>query len=229
MTIDSVSAPRPCSGRRRAARRRSRRSRRRRRRRRRRGRRCPARGRGRSRASTSALRSSSSRGQSFPWIAPPRHLIAAAEITPSGVPPMPISMSTPVPAVAAAIDGATSPSVISAPSRPASRSSRDQLLVAVAVEDDHADVLRVHALRLRDRGGRSRPAARRCRSRRPPPARRRSCPCRPPRRGRTSCRARRRRSPRSRSAWPSAVSRVPSSGSTATSTAGPWPLPTPRR
>ena len=36
------------------------------------------------------------RGQSLPWIAPPMHLIAAAEITPSGVPPIPISMSTPV-------------------------------------------------------------------------------------------------------------------------------------
>ena len=45
-------------------------------------------------------------------------------------------------------------------------------------------------------------------------------------RERTSSRARRRRSRRSRSAGPSAVSRVPSSGSTATSTAGPCPLPT---
>ena len=89
----------------------------------RRGRRRSARGRGRSPASTSAARSSSSRGQSFPCIAPPRHLIAAAEMTPSGVPPMPISRSTPVPGCAAAIAGATSPSRMRFTRAPASRSS----------------------------------------------------------------------------------------------------------
>ena len=40
------------------------------------------------RSSTSARRSSSLRGHSWPWSAPPRHLIAAAEMTPSGVPPI---------------------------------------------------------------------------------------------------------------------------------------------
>ena len=54
-----------------------------------------------------------------------------------------------------------------------------------------------------------------------PPGRRRSSPCRRPRRGRTSCRARRRAITAIAFGWPSAVSRVPSSGSTATSTSGP--------
>ena len=49
-------------------------------------------------------------GPEPPWSAPPWHLIAAAEMTLSGVPPMPISTSTPVPGCAAAIAGATSPS-----------------------------------------------------------------------------------------------------------------------
>ena len=35
------------------------------------------------------------RGQSRPWISPPMHFSAAAATTPSGVPPMPIRMSTP--------------------------------------------------------------------------------------------------------------------------------------
>jgi hypothetical protein len=75
-------------------------------------------------ASISDCRSSSLRGQSLPWIAPRRHLIAAAEMTPSGVPPIPISMSTPANACAAAIDGATSPSRIRFTRAPVSRSSR---------------------------------------------------------------------------------------------------------
>ena len=40
------------------------------------------------------VRSSSSRGHSRPTSSPPMHLIAAAEMTPSGVPPMPHSRST---------------------------------------------------------------------------------------------------------------------------------------
>ncbi len=60
--------------------------------------------------SSRRCRSSSDRGHSLPCIAPPRHLIAAAEMTPSGVPPIPMSRSTPVPGWAAAIAGATSPS-----------------------------------------------------------------------------------------------------------------------
>src|SRR3712207_8370160 len=39
-------------------------------------------------SSTARRRSSSLRGHSWPWIAPPRHLSAAAAMTPSGVPPM---------------------------------------------------------------------------------------------------------------------------------------------
>ena len=50
-----------------------------------------------------AGRSSSSAGHSRPWISPPMHFRAAAEMTPSGVPPTPISTSTPLPADPAAI------------------------------------------------------------------------------------------------------------------------------
>ena len=50
-------------------------------------------------------------------------LIAAAEMTPSGVPPIPINMSTPVMGRAAAIAGATSPSRIRLTRAPAARSS----------------------------------------------------------------------------------------------------------
>ena len=74
-------------------------------------------------ASTRRRRSSSFRGHSFPCSAPPTHLIAAAEITPSGVPPIPIRMSTPVKGCAAAIAGATSPSRIRFTRAPALRSS----------------------------------------------------------------------------------------------------------
>src|ERR1700739_522846 len=40
-------------------------------------------------------RSASSLGASWPWIAPPMQRIAAAAMMPSGVPPMPTSMSVP--------------------------------------------------------------------------------------------------------------------------------------
>ena len=61
-------------------------------------------------ASTALARSSSVCGHSLPWISPPMHFSAAAAITPSGVPPMPTSMSTPVFGRAAEIAPATSPS-----------------------------------------------------------------------------------------------------------------------
>ena len=126
-----------------------------------------------------------------------------------------------MPGRAAAIDGATSPSVISRTFAPTSRSSaisascrsrsRTTTVTSSACMPfafaTRADVL-----------GRRR---RRCRSRRPPPARRRSCPCRRRRRGRTSSRARRRAITAIAFGMPSAVSRVPSSGSTATSTSAP--------
>jgi hypothetical protein len=51
------------------------------------------------------------------------HLIAAAEITPSGVPPMPHSMSTGVSGMTASSAAATSPSPISRTRAPASRIS----------------------------------------------------------------------------------------------------------
>jgi hypothetical protein len=44
---------------------------------------------------------------------PPRHLIAPAAITPSGVPPIPTTKSTPDSGVAAITPAATSPSVMS--------------------------------------------------------------------------------------------------------------------
>ncbi len=52
-------------------------------------------------ASTAAVRSSSLRGHSRPFSSPPMHLIAAAVITPSGVPPIPHRMSTGVLSVTA--------------------------------------------------------------------------------------------------------------------------------
>jgi hypothetical protein len=54
-------------------------------------------------------------------MAPSRHLRAQAAITASGVPPMPTSMSTPVPSRAAMMAPATSPSVISLTRAPAAR------------------------------------------------------------------------------------------------------------
>ena len=68
-------------------------------------------------------RSASSRGASRPWMTPPRHLIAHAEMMPSGVPPTPSSRSMPVPSRAAMIAPATSPSVISLIRAPAARTS----------------------------------------------------------------------------------------------------------
>jgi hypothetical protein len=49
-------------------------------------------------------------GHSLAWIVPPRHFTAQAVMIPSGVPPMPSSRSTPVPAEQAITAPATSPS-----------------------------------------------------------------------------------------------------------------------
>ena len=65
-----------------------------------------------------------------------RTSIAAAEMTPSGVPPIPISRSTPVCGCAAAIAGATSPSRIRLHACAGLAQLADQLLVAVALEHD---------------------------------------------------------------------------------------------
>ena len=136
------------------------------------------------------------------------HLIAAAEMTPSGVPPMPISRSTPVNACAAAIDGRDVAVADQVHARAGLAQLGDQVVVAVALEHDDGDLVHVEALRLGDRAdvlGRRRVDVDRVRRLR---ARPRSCPCRPPRPGRTSSRARRPRSRRSRSAGraPSAAS-----------------------
>ena len=50
---------------------------------------------GSSPAASMAARSVSSCGHKRPWISPPMHFSAAAEMTPSGVPPTPINTSTP--------------------------------------------------------------------------------------------------------------------------------------
>ena len=76
----------------------------------------------------------------------------------------------------------------------------DEVVVAVALEDDDREVVDGARPSPRRRARGSRSASRRCRSRRPPPGRPRSCPCTAPLPGRTSSRARRRRSRRSRSA-----------------------------
>ena len=73
-------------------------------------------------ASTAACRSLPFLGHSFPCISPPRHLSAAAEITPSGVPPTPKRTSAPS-LVAVAIAPATSPSGIRRIRAPLSRTS----------------------------------------------------------------------------------------------------------
>ena len=59
-------------------------------------------------------------------------------------------MSTPVPACAAAIAGATSPSRISLTRAPACAELADQLLVPVALEHDDVDLARATFQRLRD-------------------------------------------------------------------------------
>ena len=68
-------------------------------------------------------RSSSSLGASWPWIAPPMQRIAAAAMMPSGVPPIPASMSVLVLGRHAEIAPATSPSVINRQRAPAARTS----------------------------------------------------------------------------------------------------------
>ena len=78
------------------------------------------------------LRSSSSRGHRRPSISPPTHLIAAAEITPSGVPPIPQSRSTPVPRLTASSAPATSPSVMKRIARAGLADLVDRVLVARA-------------------------------------------------------------------------------------------------
>ena len=66
------------------------------------------------------------------------HLIAAADSTPSGVPPTPQSRSTPVSGRTAISEPATSPSVISRMRRAVRADPRDLLVVPRAVEDhDH--------------------------------------------------------------------------------------------
>ncbi len=97
--------------------------------------------------STSAVRSPSLRGHSRPWIAPPMHLIAAAEMTPSGVPPMPISMSTPVDGCARR-DRRGDVTVANQVHARAGRAQLgDQVVVALALEHDDGEVAHAHALR----------------------------------------------------------------------------------
>mmetsp|Transcript_13816 Transcript_13816/g.35488 ORF Transcript_13816/g.35488 Transcript_13816/m.35488 type:complete len:209 (+) Transcript_13816:401-1027(+) len=72
---------------------------------------------------TALARSSSSRGHSLPWMVPPMHFIAAAEMTPSGVPPMPSRMSTDESGRQTSMEAATSPSLMRRMRAPASRTS----------------------------------------------------------------------------------------------------------
>src|SRR5580765_3023079 len=97
-----------------------------------------------------AWRSSSLRGHNRPWISPPMHFIAAAAITPSGVPPTPKRMSAPVSGHAVDTAPITSPSGISH-ARACGPDFGDEIGVAVAVEDDGGDLADRLALRLRDR------------------------------------------------------------------------------
>src|SRR3954465_2310361 len=176
-------------------------------------------------ASTSAERSSSFRGQSFPCTPPPRHLTAAAAMTPSGVPPMPIIRSTEEPCRAAAIAGATSPSVMMltfapASRRPAIRSafrsrSRTTTVMSVGFAPFAAAARSTFSCGeavMSTTSATSGPAAILSMYKAAP--------------GKNIV-------PRSATAmtaiafgWPTDVRRVPSSGSTATSTSGELPLPT---
>ena len=83
---------------------------------------------------------SSLRGHSRPWISPPRHLSAAAAITPSGVPADAEEMSAPDSCHAVEIAPATSPSVMSRMRAPGGADLVDEVVVAVAVEDDRGQV-----------------------------------------------------------------------------------------
>ena len=73
--------------------------------------------------SSAAFLSFSLRGHKRPCSAPPMHFRAAAEITPSGVPPIPKSTSAPDSGHAVEIAPATSPSEIRRIRAPASRTS----------------------------------------------------------------------------------------------------------
>ncbi|SHV08650.1 Uncharacterised protein [Mycobacteroides abscessus subsp. abscessus] len=66
-------------------------------------------------------RSSSSRGASLPWMAPPMQRMAAAAMMPSGVPPIPSSMSVPELGRAVEMAPATSPSEMRRIRAPVSR------------------------------------------------------------------------------------------------------------
>ena len=72
---------------------------------------------------TARSRSSSLRNRNRAWISPPRQRSAAAVITPSGAPPMPITAWTPVPWTAHEIAAETSPSEISLIRAPVPRTS----------------------------------------------------------------------------------------------------------
>ena len=153
------------------------------------------------------------------------HLMAAAEMTPSGVPPIPISRSTPVNGCEAAIDGATSPSRIRFTRAPDSRSSaisaswrsRSRTTTVTSVTSSPfafatARTFSVGVALMSIASAASGPTAILSMYSAAP--------------GKNIV-------PSSETAitaiafgWPSAVSRVPSSGSTATSTAGPLPSPT---
>ena len=177
-------------------------------------------------ASSAFCRSSSSLGHSRPWMTPPRVLMAQAAMMPSGVPPMPTSRSMPVPSRAAMMAPATSPSVMNLIRAPVDRISSTSVGVPGPVEDDDGDVRRATPAWPSRPGGRSRRPAAGCRRRRRRPGRSRASPCRTRPTGRTSTRAATPRAPTGRCPCPSAVSRVPSIGSTATSHSGPVPSPT---
>ena len=75
-------------------------------------------------------------------MSPPTQRSAAAAITPSGAPPMPISTSTPLSSKQVAT-AAGDVAVFDQPDAGAGRAHLgDQLLVAIAVEDDHRQLAR---------------------------------------------------------------------------------------
>ncbi len=97
-------------------------------------------------ASSIAVRSSSLCGANRAWISPPIAFIAAAEMTPSGVPPMPNSTSAPASGQHVATDPYTSPSVISRIRAPLARTSPIRSAWRGPVEDDHREVADLFAL-----------------------------------------------------------------------------------
>ena len=82
------------------------------------------------------------RGQNCTWISPPRQASAAAAMTASRAPPMPISRWLFVPRMALDMAAVMSPSAMQLDAGARAAQLVDQVLVAVAVEHERREVAR---------------------------------------------------------------------------------------